>query len=403
MEIWALDPYGARTCALARSRPRDALGVISGRSGLGGSLIGSADKGRELERRIADFFGLNGYKTERNVFLHGRSGAKHEVDVVADRSDGITSFRVIIECKAWDMPIEKETVAKLEYVLRDVGANKGIIVTLSGWRTGADQAARQLAIELWGPDELEKRLGQVVLASLHSGPVGERIMGFRCDVPQAQARSVIEPLSKGRLGLGKEEIVGTWLAWLPIHFLEIACSRVEKQRFRKPALVTRTIWNGYEGIGGRLWISLGEPMNPRELSVPVLVPPRVKDSLIVGELTQAAGRLNEVVRTDAVARHAHKLSSLGVPLPVSSLTVGLRQEIYVPYYLALLRARGGGERLVAVDGLWGVPNNGMGISLTANRDYVMSAIQGRASEGGRDEGHPSPAPQSDSLPRRPDL
>ena len=49
------------------------------------------DKGRELERKIEKYLQLNGYSTKRNVVLEGKSGGKHEIDVLAEKSDEVTT------------------------------------------------------------------------------------------------------------------------------------------------------------------------------------------------------------------------------------------------------------------------------------------------------------------------
>lgn len=85
------------------------------------------EKGHELERKIEKFFQLHEYQTKRNVILEGKTGGKHEVDILAEKSDGITTFRTIIECKAWNKPIEKDVVSKIHYVVSDLGLNKAII------------------------------------------------------------------------------------------------------------------------------------------------------------------------------------------------------------------------------------------------------------------------------------
>ena len=41
-------------------------------------------------------------------------------------------------------------VSKLDYVMRDLGINKVIIVNTGGHRSGADHAAERLSIDLWG-------------------------------------------------------------------------------------------------------------------------------------------------------------------------------------------------------------------------------------------------------------
>ena len=143
--------------------------------------VGYVNDGRALEERIEAFLSSSGYLTERNVVREGRSGGRHEVDVLASKADGIAEFSVMVECKAWSQPIEKDVVSKVAYVMGDLGLNKGIIVSLAGWRAGAEQAARELGIDLWDSTDLERYLGQVLVAELRGG------------VPQAQRR-IVGPL-----------------------------------------------------------------------------------------------------------------------------------------------------------------------------------------------------------------
>ncbi len=126
--------------------------------------------GADLERRIEQYLSLHGYACLRNAVVEGRSGGRHEVDVLAETSDGVTGYRLAVECKARQRPVEKDVVAKLAFVVGDLGLHKGIVVSLCGSRLGAEQTARELGIELWGPAELESRLGQVALAELAAGP-----------------------------------------------------------------------------------------------------------------------------------------------------------------------------------------------------------------------------------------
>src|ERR1700726_3930975 len=116
-------------------------------------------KGHRLEQQIALFLTQHGYTVLTNLRAPGRSGAIHELDVVGDKSDGLTSFRLVVECKAWTSAIDKEVVYKLAAELADQGAARGIIVTPSGWTVQAAQAAAQANIELWGPNELLAHFG----------------------------------------------------------------------------------------------------------------------------------------------------------------------------------------------------------------------------------------------------
>ena len=47
--------------------------------------------------------------------------------MLAAKSDGLVTTRVGVECKAWAVPIEKDVVAKLSFVVSDLGLNKGMV------------------------------------------------------------------------------------------------------------------------------------------------------------------------------------------------------------------------------------------------------------------------------------
>ena len=115
--------------------------VTSGRTHL--------EKGGALEQLIAQVMTANGYVTRTNVIIEGRSGAPHEIDVIGEKADGLTTLNVAVECKAWERPIEKDVVFKFAGVLKDIGMREGIIVALGGYRSGADIAAWDNGIQMW--------------------------------------------------------------------------------------------------------------------------------------------------------------------------------------------------------------------------------------------------------------
>ena len=125
----------------------------------------SAARGAALETLLAGHFTRHGYAVESNLVVEGRSGNAHELDVVARRSDALTDYVTVVEAKSWSNRVGKEVVAKLAYVLADLGLHKGIIAAPGGFSSGATVAARELGIELWDGAELERRLGADVLAA----------------------------------------------------------------------------------------------------------------------------------------------------------------------------------------------------------------------------------------------
>jgi hypothetical protein len=192
------------------------------------------EKGRELEKRIAAFLRTHGYQVSTNVVLEGRSGLRHEIDVQADKQDELTNFRLVVECKAWESPIDKDIVYKLSSELADLGAAKGVIASLSGWTAQAGQAAARANIDFWGPEELATRLGELSLSELHLGSTQVQAQGVPFAVDGAIARRQVERLSKGTLGFGREDI--TWFGplWIPVWTLQLGLTRVEGRLKRVP-------------------------------------------------------------------------------------------------------------------------------------------------------------------------
>ena len=54
----------------------------------------------------------------------GKSGVKHQIDVLTSHSDGIHTYKTAIECKYWNEKISKETVMKLSDIIDDTGIQK---------------------------------------------------------------------------------------------------------------------------------------------------------------------------------------------------------------------------------------------------------------------------------------
>jgi hypothetical protein len=334
------------------------------------------EKGRQLEERIGAFFALNGYETQRNVILEGRSGGRHEIDVLAEKSDGVVTFRVAVECKAWHLPIEKDVVTKFAYVIGDLGLNKGIIVSLHGWRVGAEQAAQQLGLELWGPQEIEKKLGQVALAEFEAAPAGRVAQGFPLRVSEQSALAIVYKQTKGFLGLAREDIAWGSFVWLPFHLMEINVSKQQKERFRRTAVKTTTLWNLYDALAGKWYRQYQAQPGLIEVQISAHIPPRVKEREIAAAIRKAFQKLSSVVTESALARHARRLQSLGIPPDAQGVSFDYANQIYLPFYAAVLERRGA-RRVVAVDGYEGTASEAMGPVLTSTLSYLEEALRSR--------------------------
>lgn len=85
---------------------------------------------------------------ERNIFIPGKSGAKHQIDVFYQFKSADITHRVAIECKDHSRPIEKGRVSEFALKIQDIGGLSGIMVSQSGYQSGAELIANQFDIIL---------------------------------------------------------------------------------------------------------------------------------------------------------------------------------------------------------------------------------------------------------------
>lgn len=333
------------------------------------------DKGNDLEAQIEQFFAQNDYETTRNVILVGRSGGRHEIDVLAKKSDGITDFSVMVECKAWNHPIEKDIVSKVAYVVGDLGLNKGIIVSLEGWRIGAEQAGKELGIDLWDAFELEKRLGQVLVAELKGAGPRRHALGLRAALSRQQGEA---ELSRQRTGMfGKEVIEWVELVWLPFFRFDIRLAQQEKRLLGGTRVKSTRVVNVYEALSGEWTGVIENEALLEDVEDANIVPPRVTDRMIVTTINRECARLSKLVSKPAIERQQAKVRSLGIPRAFDTVSVDATSQLVLPYYIGLF-GRKGKQRLVAIDALGTGASKKMTGVLTENLSYVLEALRREA-------------------------
>lgn len=110
--------------------------------------------GQELEEYVQSTyrFLLNmkdeGVTVERNVYLAGKSTVKHQIDVFYQFKNAGLTHRVAIECKDHTRPIDKGRVQEFATKLHDIGGISGIMISQSGFQSGAEILANHLDITL---------------------------------------------------------------------------------------------------------------------------------------------------------------------------------------------------------------------------------------------------------------
>lgn len=325
---------------------------------------------------MAAHFLAHGYRVARNLVLEGRSGASHEVDVLAEKADALTTYRVAVECKAWRTPIEKDVVSKLAYVMSDLGLHKGIVVSLAGARSGAEQAAAGLGVELWGPDEVALWLpGQPGSSGEARGAHGIRaglVLGLAPAIGTERGRRVLHRERSGRLRPGGEEVVSEGMVQVPAYELRLALTRGQGRA--RPRWAVTPSWNLYEALTGCLLEASGRPRPFTEVAAgPLTLRPLVAEARLAGDIRRARDRLASVATGPAQARHAGALADLGVDEAVAHVEVEEVRLVHLPFHLGLLRRRQA-ERLAAVDAMTGRVSPVVGAATTACLRQVVTAL-----------------------------
>jgi hypothetical protein len=330
--------------------------------------------GRALESAIAGYFAAHGYEVSCNQILTGRSGGSHEIDVLAVRPDPIARVTIAVECKAWQSPVEKDVLSKLHYVLGDCGLNKGIVASTGGFRSGAERAAQELSIDLWGPDELAHLLGTAGVQAVQSpAPVREAVgWPFSTTAEQAESRARAE--ARGSVVLGRQEkILGVRPAWLPVHVAWMSIAQPQRKRGRN-TVVSRQVANRYDGLTGSYLGGAPSPPVYLDLGAVRCVGELVRPAKIAPTITKAVDAAAKVTTDAAKARHAQKLAGLGVPWPCVGVSVEQVDPTWWPVWVALLEGRGV-QRLVAVDGTTGTADPTLSAILTSTMSHVRDALR----------------------------
>ena len=105
--------------------------------------MSSVDRGTKFELAVADILRAKGYSVEHNVNMTGRSGAVHQIDVLAEYQCPLHRDTVIVETKDHGSNISKDTVMKLASIQQDLSVGNAILATTSDFTIGARKTATQ--------------------------------------------------------------------------------------------------------------------------------------------------------------------------------------------------------------------------------------------------------------------
>jgi restriction endonuclease Mrr len=109
----------------------------------------------QLEDIVTTILAECGMSAQRGVTLRLPRGSV-DVDVYAEETiEGIV-HRTICECKQWRTNVPKSVVHSFRTVIGETGANRGYIISTSGFQAGAVEAAAATNIELVTFEEFQR-------------------------------------------------------------------------------------------------------------------------------------------------------------------------------------------------------------------------------------------------------
>ena len=229
--------------------------------------MAALEKGTGLELKIADLFKKSGYHVTHDVKMSGKSGAEHQIDVLAQFSAPLHTSTVIIEAKSYQKNIDKDIIMKLIQIQQDLSADRAILATTSDFTPGAIQTAHQYNnIELWNGKKIASLIGQIQLLDTRDGTSQISIDTVKMINPElsledakSYSQSRVQEKAKGGfLGKGKvkESVIDVKKILYPYYDVDFKAklSYLEKTGWRKKEKVTTTIQSrtGVDGLTGAI-------------------------------------------------------------------------------------------------------------------------------------------------------
>jgi hypothetical protein len=104
--------------------------------------------------QIEEFLGHEGYEVQRNVKVTGRSGAEHDIDLLAVKNSGSYEHRLVVGFATHDSEIDSEEVIKLYAKAYDVNAQDIVMVAIPRLSEDAIQFASHYRIRVLDAEDL---------------------------------------------------------------------------------------------------------------------------------------------------------------------------------------------------------------------------------------------------------
>jgi hypothetical protein len=126
-------------------------------------LTGSAQPGREIVKepfefkskaQLIQYLEKKGYKVKENAEVKGRSGAMHNMDMLATRDEGVITHRIAIGVEVAEKPMGLDRVFDFDDRAYDTGIPDKVLIAVPGLTKEARQFARRQGIKVFEAGQL---------------------------------------------------------------------------------------------------------------------------------------------------------------------------------------------------------------------------------------------------------
>jgi len=101
----------------------------------------------EVLKAYAESESLKDFSIIHNQKIQTDDG-DYQIDIYAEFIALSVRFKVIVECKRYTRPVEREKIVVLADKMRSLGGHKGILISTSGFQSGVSEYAKKHGIAL---------------------------------------------------------------------------------------------------------------------------------------------------------------------------------------------------------------------------------------------------------------
>jgi hypothetical protein len=156
---------------------------------------------KDYQEEAAEFFRSLGLDANTDVTIRGVR-TKHDVDVLVKSHNYGFDVTWIVECKHWKERVSKLHVLALREIVTDVGADRGILLSETGFQSGAVEAANLTNVQVTSLADLNVTAREQITA-VRLRELSERVEQCNLRYWEIPKRTRIEDGLRPEAGLGR--------------------------------------------------------------------------------------------------------------------------------------------------------------------------------------------------------